>query len=185
MGCGSNGRVDGGPDFESFEVWYVREHPRLVTALALVAGNREEAEEAAAEAFTRCLERWGTADAPRNPSAWTYTVGVNLLRRRWSRRRREADHLRANVPPVAVEGDLPAVELWAAVASLPPRERVAVVLRYIGGLTEREVAEAMKIKPGTVAATLSRARASLATKLGGQGFGPTRDDDEGKDEDEP
>lgn len=144
----------------------------MVTALALVAGNREEAEEAAAEAFTRCLERWNEPNAPRNPSAWTYTVGVNLLRRRWSHRRRDANYTRSNVPPMAVEGDPPAIELWRAVASLPPRERVAVVLRYIGGLTEREVAVAMKIKPGTVAATLSRARKTLGNELRDQGFDP-------------
>lgn len=160
---------------EDFETWYVREHPRLVTALGLVAGNREEAEEAAAEAFARCLERWDTPKAPKNPSAWTYTVGVNLLRRRWSRRRREADYTRSLPPPVAHEGDVPAVELWSAIAALPPRERVAVVLRYIGGLTEREVAVAMKVAPGTVAATLSRARKSLAGQLRDLGFDPDAD----------
>ena len=159
-------------DHDDFESWYSREYPRLVTALGLVAGNREEAEEAAAEAFTRCLERWNQPNGPKNPSAWTYTVGVNLLRRRWSHRRRDADHARSLPPPAQVESDVPAVELWNAVASLPPRERVAVVLRYLGGLTEREVAVAMKVAPGTVAATLSRARATLATQLRGQGLDP-------------
>ena len=157
---------------DEFVSWYTREFPRLVTALALVAGDREEAEEAAAEAFTRCLERWDGPDAPRNPSAWTYAVGVNLLRRRWSHRRRDAEHHRSIAPSIAVEGDAPAVELWSAVANLPPRERVAVVLRYIGGLTEREVAVAMKIKPGTVAATLSRARKTLGKELREQGLDP-------------
>ena len=138
-------------DHEGFEPWYSQEYPRLVLALGLVSGDRQEAEEAAAEAFARCLERWGTPEQPRNPSAWTYTVGVNLLRRRWRRRRREADHLASLVPPAAVESDEPALELWSAVARLPERERVAVVLRYVGGLTEREVADAMDIAPGTVA----------------------------------
>ena len=39
--------TDGG----AFETWYRDEHRRLVTALAMVAGDRQEAEEAAAEAF--------------------------------------------------------------------------------------------------------------------------------------
>ncbi len=160
------------PGHDDFEPWYSREYPRLVTALGLVAGNREEAEEAAAEAFARCHERWDGPNAPKNPSAWTYTVGVNLLRRRWSRRRREADYTRSLAPPIPVEADDPALELWAAVANLPPRERVAVVLRYLGGLTEREVAVAMKIAPGTVAATLSRARADLARQLRSHGLDP-------------
>ena len=174
MGSGSTRAVS---DHGEFESWYGREYPRLVTALALVAGSREQAEEAAAEAFARCLERWDGPQEPSNPSAWTYTVAVNLLRRRWGRRRREADHVSTLVPPVALEAEPPAVELWDAVASLPPRERLAVVLRYIGGLTEREVATAMKVAPGTVAATLSRARADLATQLRGLGLDPATSGD--------
>jgi len=149
----------------------------LVTALRLVAGNMEEAEEAAAEAFTRCLERWERHDAPENPSAWIYAVGVNLLKRRWSRRRREADYTKSLAPPIAVRSDDPAVELWSAVAKLPDRERIAVVLRYIGGLTEREVADAMKVKPGTVAATLFRARKTLGARLRDVGLDPSADED--------
>lgn len=163
-----------------FESWYRQEYPRLVTALQFVARNREEAEEAAAEAFTRCLERWDRSDAPRNPSAWTYTVGLNLLKRRWARRRRESEYTQTLPPPITVEGDAPSVELWSAVAKLPERERIAVVLRYIGGLAEREVADAMKVKPGTVAATLSRARNTLRAQLRSVGLDPSflEEDDE-------
>jgi RNA polymerase sigma-70 factor (ECF subfamily) len=164
---------DGG----DFERWYRTEYPRLVTALGLVSGNREEAEEAAAEAFTRCLERWGTPDQPSHPSAWTYTVGLNLLKRRWRHRRREADHVASLPPPSSVEGDEPELELWRAVAALPPRERTAVVLRYLGGLGEKEVAAAMKVSPGTVATSLSRARTKLAAQLRAQGLdAPFRED---------
>lgn len=160
---------------DDFESWYAQEYPRLLTALALVAGNRDQAEEAAAEAFARCLERWNQPNAPSNPSAWTYTVGVNLLRRRWGRRRRESDYVQSLAPPPALEADPPSVELWRAVAALPPRERLAVVLRYLGGLTEREVATAMKVAPGTVAATLSRARADLGRQLREAGLDPAQE----------
>ncbi|HRW36140.1 MAG: sigma-70 family RNA polymerase sigma factor [Acidimicrobiales bacterium] len=160
-------------DADGFEPWYAEAYPRLVTALALVAGDRDEAEEAAAEAITRCLERWGTPQQPRDPSAWTYTVGLNLLRRRWRRRRREADHL-ASLPPIRpVETDAPALELWRAVAALPRGERTAVVLRYVGGLGEKEVAEAMDVTEGTVASSLSRARRKLGPQLRALGFDPT------------
>jgi RNA polymerase sigma-70 factor (ECF subfamily) len=169
--------VSDGGDFESFEAWYTEQYPRLVTALGMVSGKREEAEEAAAEAFTRCLERWGTSDHPRNPSAWTYTVGLNLLKRRWKHRRREADHLASLAPPIAVEGDAPAIELWRAVAALPPRERAAVALRYVGGLSEKEVAEALGVTPGTVATALSRARKKLAVQLRHLGLGPSLEED--------
>ena len=59
----------------------------------------------------------------------------------------------------------PAIELWQAVGDLPRRQREAVVLRYIGDLTEAQTALAMGIAPGTAAATLSAARRSLARRL--------------------
>jgi DNA-directed RNA polymerase specialized sigma24 family protein len=55
-----------------------------------------------------------------------------------------------------------AVGVWEAVASLPPRTRTAVALRYLGGLTEVEVADAMGVAPGTVAASLHAGRQRLA-----------------------
>lgn len=42
-----------------FESWYRSEHPRLVAAMAVVAGDTEVAREVTAEAFARALERWG------------------------------------------------------------------------------------------------------------------------------
>lgn len=60
---------------------------------------------------------------------------------------------------------VPDDELWSAVRSLPERQRLAIALRYVADLTEAEVAEAMGVRPGTVAATLSKARTQLATQL--------------------
>jgi RNA polymerase sigma factor (sigma-70 family) len=44
-----------------------------------------------------------------------------------------------------------------ALASLPPRQREVLVLRYYGGLSEAEIAEATGITRGTVKSTASRA----------------------------
>ena len=55
-------------------------------------------------------------------------------------------------------------DLWAAVGSLPPRARAAVSLRYIGDLTERQVAEVLGVSPGTVA-SLHQARRRLAAQI--------------------
>jgi RNA polymerase sigma-70 factor (ECF subfamily) len=92
-------------------------------------------------------------------------VALNCLRRSLRRQRHEAVLLRrprpAN-PPVP----LPHPELWAEVRSLPERQRIAVVLRYVADLPEAEIAEAMGVARGTVAATLSAARKQLALRLG-------------------
>ncbi|MCU1378660.1 MAG: sigma-70 family polymerase sigma factor [Acidimicrobiales bacterium] len=150
----------------AFDEWYRQAHARLLNAIALAAGDLEVAREVTDEAFARCLERWDGGRRPHDPTAWTYRVAVNLLRRRWRRRRREHDLAILAIGPGSVELPEPAVELWRAVGALPDRARLAVVLRYVGGLGEREVAEAMGIAPGTVAATLSKARDRLRAELG-------------------
>jgi RNA polymerase sigma factor (sigma-70 family) len=54
----------------------------------------------------------------------------------------------------------------SALATLPRRQREAVVLRYYLQLDTREVATALRIIEGTVKSTLYRARAALADALG-------------------
>lgn len=59
----------------------------------------------------------------------------------------------------------PAGETWELVAALPERQRIAVVLRYVGDLDEREISDAMGVTRGTVSSTLSAARAALGLAL--------------------
>ena len=150
---------------DEFERWYTGSFDGLVASLCLIAGSLDAANEAASEACARCLRRWSTTGAPDNPSAWTYRVALNLLRRKWGRRAREQAILISERPTDVAAVDAPALELWAAVARLPKRARTAVALRYIGDLTEADVALVMGVAPGTVAATLSKARGTLARDL--------------------
>jgi RNA polymerase sigma-70 factor (ECF subfamily) len=48
---------------------------------------------------------------------------------------------------------------------LPSRQLAAIALRYLGDLTQAEIAQAMGITPGTVAATLHAARQRLLVVL--------------------
>jgi len=64
------------------------------------------------------------------------------------------------VPPPQV-----ASEVWDAMALLPFRQRQALALRYLLGMTQAEVADAMGVAPGTAAATLHAARRNLAGRL--------------------
>ncbi|WP_233712003.1 sigma factor-like helix-turn-helix DNA-binding protein [Kribbella turkmenica] len=52
-----------------------------------------------------------------------------------------------------------------ALADLPPEYRVAVLLRDIDGLSNKEVAPVLDIKPGTVGSRLHRGRARLRAAL--------------------
>jgi RNA polymerase sigma-70 factor (ECF subfamily) len=57
-------------------------------------------------------------------------------------------------------------DLHAALATLDIDRRTVVVCRYFLGQSEREIAETLKIRPGTVKSRLSRALAQLEVALG-------------------
>lgn len=158
----------------AFADWYAAESAQVTRALALAAGDPALGEEAAAEAFARALAQWPRVARMASPAAWTYTVGLNEVRRTWRRRRLE---LRAaararpdDVPPPQPPDDA----LWRAVAALPPRMRQAVALRYVADLPEADIAAALGVTRGTVAAHLSAARARLAGELGPRPNGDPR-----------
>lgn len=157
------GRFDEPPGFEA---WYVREHPRLVMVLsAMLAGDHATAAELADETCARALERWDRVGRMASPGGWAYRVACNLGRRRLRRTRREADAIRL----VSTTEETPtpdwSVDVRDAVESLPPRERAAVMLRYVADLTQRDIARAMHVSPGAVAASLHAGREKLARLL--------------------
>jgi RNA polymerase sigma factor (sigma-70 family) len=51
---------------------------------------------------------------------------------------------------------------------LPPRQRLAVVLRVVEGYSEQETARLMRCAPGTVKSSLARGLARLREVLGGR-----------------
>ena len=146
-----------------FSDWYVREHRRVVASIAAFSGNADAARDAADEAFVRALAHWNRVRVMDAPAGWVYRVALNVLRRDLRRRKLEAALLRRQAPPAAALPTHP--ELWEAVRALPERQRLAVVLRFVADLPEAEIASTMGVARGTVSATLSAARASLARWL--------------------
>jgi RNA polymerase sigma factor (sigma-70 family) len=148
----------------TFEPWFLREYSRVLGALILAIDNRDVAEEATAEAFARAYEKWERVGAMASPGGWIYTVALNVARRRIRRRTMERLLLRKARVTTEVLPDT-GFELWDLVRTLPPRERTAIVLRYVGDLQESEVAKAMGISNGGVAKTLNVARSHLGIAL--------------------
>ena len=154
-------------DVDAFERWYVGVHPKLISALTVLAGDATLAAEAVDEAVARAFERWDRVGRMASPDGWTYRTALHVLWRRQGRLRREhLLHLRRAGPSTEVApGTDWSLEVWDAVRRLPSRQRTAVALRYVGDLSVDDVAEAMRIAPGTVKATLHAARRRLADAL--------------------
>ena len=147
----------------AFEDFFTETHVRVRASLLAAIGDRDLAFEAADEAFARAFLDWERVSRMEAPRAWVSRVALNVARRRMRRRALEERLLRRSLP--RTEMPAPAGEVWDLVSGLPERQRVAVVLRYVGDLTEEQIGEAMGIKRGTVSRTLGEAQKRLAIEL--------------------
>lgn len=154
------------PAIDDFDEWYRAVRPDLVRTLVVGRGHDVDvAAEATDEAMVRALEDWSRVATMASPEGWVYTVAVNLIRRRFRRRAMERDRSERLVEATTGLDPAEAITLWAAVADLDPTAREALALRYVAGLSEREVAAAMEVPVGTASALLTRARRRLHHQL--------------------
>jgi RNA polymerase sigma-70 factor (ECF subfamily) len=146
---------------------FERDYDCLVKALTIVAGDRDTAADAVQEAFVRLVRNWSRLAAYEDPAAWVRRVALNLIRdHRRSIWRQARLLLRIEQQPsVPEEARSSNPELWNQVGSLPPKQRTAVALYYVGDLTAREVAHAMHVSEGTVDQHLHRALKTLRETL--------------------
>jgi RNA polymerase sigma-70 factor (ECF subfamily) len=104
-----------------------------------------------------------------NPAAWVRTAAWRVAISRWRRARRLLRvHDGASPQLDAFENLVDLVSLSSALRTLPRRQREAIVLYHLAGLSIDEIAGQVQAPPGTVKARLSRGRAALAQILGDQ-----------------
>jgi len=147
---------------------------RVYSILHRTTGNHEDAEDLAQETFVRAWAALGRFREESSFSTWITRIALHL----------STDHLRARAsrPSSALELHEPAqteahsaaaqsseAELAAAVAQalecLPPRLRLALVLRVLEGREYSEVAELTGVRPATARTQVMQARALLARAL--------------------
>jgi RNA polymerase sigma factor (sigma-70 family) len=150
-------------DHVGFDDFYRNEHSRVFGVVVALTGRADLAGDAADEAFARALARWSRVSKMASPGAWTAKVAINVVRRSIGRATRERALLGDQTPVDIAPATDP--ELWALVRALPPRQRTAVALRYVGDFTHADIARAMRIRPGTVGSTLDAAHRNLRESL--------------------
>ncbi|MDQ4089159.1 MAG: sigma-70 family RNA polymerase sigma factor [Actinomycetota bacterium] len=137
--------------------------PRAVRLGTRLLGDRSAAEDVAAEALARAYARWSKVGGLPYRDGWVLKVATNLAIDRLRRRPPE-------VAPAPNEDFADSVELRmalnAALLTLAPRQRQAVALRYLGGLSDREVADALGISLGSVKTHIHRGLNGLRARLG-------------------
>ncbi len=129
----------------------------------LILRDPIEAEDAAQQTFLSAYRALLRGTTPREPEAWLAQIARNECRARLRRRELAAVPLEVEAEEARDVSDVAAGhEQLRAVASaieeLPTRQRQAVVLSDLRGLSNNEVARAMSLAPGTVEALLYRGR---------------------------
>jgi RNA polymerase sigma-70 factor (ECF subfamily) len=148
-----------------------RAHYTALTRYATrLSGDVELARDAVQEAFLRLVERQPRSTALR---AWLYTVttSVVLERRRTSARRTRLLAVAGapqpsspEDPDVVVERRERVARVRAALDTLPPRDRAALLLRE-EGFSHREIASSIGTTTGSVGTVIARALERLAAVL--------------------
>jgi RNA polymerase sigma-70 factor, ECF subfamily len=139
----------------------------LRVAVAIMRDERL-AEEAVHDAFVRALRHRRGFAGRGSLEAWLWRIVVNEARRRLARERQTlplAPAALADAAATPSNGHREAGVLETLVAALPERQRLALFLRYYADLDYEAIAEALGVKPGTVAATLHAAHSSLRRDL--------------------
>ena len=154
---------------DDFDNLYRATYPRIFATLVMILKDRPAAEDATQEAFLRAFRAWKSwkQDAP--AEAWVHRIALNVA---FTRRRREQFQEVANLvlrlgrpdDPDSVASEHP--DLRQELRALPPKQAAAIVLRYLHGYTNREIALSLGVPERTVASRLAAAKARLKVRLG-------------------
>ncbi len=165
----------GNGDVRAAEALTLRLTPRVLGYAARVLGDRAEAEDVAQEAMLRLWRQapdWRQGEA--KVTTWLYRVVSNLC----TDRLRKARGVALDAVPEP-EDDTPGAEaglqeaararaLQQALDALPERQKQAVVLRHIEGLSNPEIAQIMDIGVEAVESLTARGKRALAAALAGR-----------------
>ncbi|MGY1715797.1 MULTISPECIES: SigE family RNA polymerase sigma factor [Geodermatophilus] len=155
-----------GSEDTCFESFVSREQAGLLRLAVLLAGDRGHAEDLVQTALLRTYRHWDRVAGRGDPTAYVRRAVVTA-HTSWRRRLSTGEQVVESVPDRAGpaderDGD---EELRAALRTLPPRMRAAVVLRYYADLSEQQAAQAMGCSASAVNTQTTRGLARLRALL--------------------
>jgi RNA polymerase sigma-70 factor (sigma-E family) len=150
---------------ESFEQFMAAALPGLLRFGHVLTGDRHRAEELVQSALVKTYRRWGSLRNDQ-PAAYVRRAMANTYTSWWRSARREA------VMPAGFDAAARDATSYderdaalRALATLPPRQRAVLVLRYYLDMSEAEIADALGCSTGTVKSSASRGLHSLRERL--------------------
>lgn len=157
-------------DRRAFASLVARHYPMIHRLAWRCCGDRTEAEDIAQEVCVRVARGLAGFEGRSSFSSWLHGVTLNAARDAGRARARRTATLHGAAVAALIDATEPAdggddEALWQAVRALPPRQRDAVMLVHVEGMTHREAAEALGCAETTVSWHLFTARRQLKTML--------------------
>jgi len=163
-------------DRDAFRALYDLYKDRVYSiSLYFFHGDQAAASDVTQQVFLKLMTGIGQFRGDAEFSTWLYRMVANACTDAARRRKSDAvlpDHpVEAIAGPASQEEDYARAQIArsvrAAVAALPPKFRIAVLLRYFDELSYEQMAKALHCSMGTVASRLSRGHKILAERLTG------------------
>ncbi len=168
-------RLTLGGDSTAFEHIVARYETRVMAVSARLLGGRDDAEDAAQEVFLRAFKYLHRLDLQKPVEPWLMRITVNVCRDAVRRRQRSRGTFLETESPEAIDrspdpyGGLVRTQerlvLRRALGGLPEKERLAIVLRDVEGLSTAEVASILRSSATTVRSQVSRGRLRLKAAI--------------------
>jgi RNA polymerase sigma factor (sigma-70 family) len=141
---------------------YEQEYESLRRLSFLIVGDSEIADDLVMEAFARVLPKWKIMKRFDWPGGYVRKTVINLSRRAVRRRRLEdlgtLRVLRATSPEASIDE---AIDIRSALQQVSFAQRTCLVLRYLEGRSEAEMADLLDLPARTIKSQLSRGRKKL------------------------
>jgi RNA polymerase sigma-70 factor (ECF subfamily) len=170
-------------DTRAFTELVRRYQSRVIHLVSRLLNDREVSEDIAQEVFVRVHLHRRNYRTGSKFSTWLFTIAANLAKNEIRRRKRRRnwtslDEMQETLKDASLqfadpksnrESDLEREQLGGvvgqAIASLPERYRIALMLRDLDGMAYEEIGQVLKIPGGTVRSRINRARLMLKRKL--------------------
>ena len=159
-------------DRDAFRALYDAYKDRVYSiSLYFFHGDPAAASDVSQQVFLKLMTRIGQFRGDAGFSTWLYRLVVNACMDAARRSKPDVTLSEEFSKPGPPEEDYARAQMAnsvrAAVSALPPRFRIAVLLRYFEDLSYEQMAEALDCSMGTVASRLSRGHKILAERLQG------------------
>jgi RNA polymerase sigma-70 factor, ECF subfamily len=168
-------RLTLGGDSTAFEPIIRRYETRVMTVAARLLGTRDDARDVAQEVFLRAFKYLHRLDLDKPVEPWLMRITVNVCRDAARARQRRRDTLvdvetpdtidPSPDPYAGVARNQERVILHRALDSLPEKERLAILLRDVEGLSTADVASILQSSETTVRSQVSRGRLKLKAAI--------------------